>query len=87
MSTTVYATTEGTGPNATAPSGGEVWVTTNAGIATMTQVTGAINPSNYTMSSVSVDANDKTGATAYVGIMGFNVSHVFKTTNAGATWT
>ena len=86
MSTTVYATTEGTGPNATAPAGGEVWVTTNAGIATMTQVTGAINPSNYTVSSVSVDANDKTGATAYVGIMGFKISHVFKTTNAGATW-
>ena len=86
MSTTVYATTEGTGPNATAPAGGEVWVTTNAGIATMTQVTGAINPSNYTVSSVSVDANDKSGATAYVGIMGFAVSHVFKTTNAGATW-
>ncbi len=86
MSTTVYATTEGTGPNATAPAGGEVWVTTNAGIATMTQVTGAINPSNYTVSSVSVDASDATGATAYVGIMGFNASHVFKTTNAGATW-
>jgi hypothetical protein len=86
MSTTVYATTEGTGPNATAPAGGEVWVTNNAGIATMTQVTGAINPSNYTVSSVSIDANDKTGATAYVSIMGFNVSHVFKTTNAGATW-
>ena len=33
MSTTVYATTEGTGPNAIAPAGGEVWVTTNAGIA------------------------------------------------------
>ncbi|MFZ3340761.1 MAG: hypothetical protein WA213_07760, partial [Terriglobales bacterium] len=86
MSTTVYATTEGTGPNATAPAGGEVWVTTNAGIATMTQVTGAINPSHYTVSSVSVDANDKSGATAYAGIMGFAVSHVFKTTNAGATW-
>jgi hypothetical protein len=87
MSTTVYATTEGTGPNATVPAGGEVWVSTNAGIATMTQVTGAINPMNYTVSSVAVDANDATGATAYAGIMGFNVSHVFKTTAAGATWT
>ncbi|MGA9352490.1 MAG: hypothetical protein WBV46_02290 [Terriglobales bacterium] len=87
MSTTVYATTEGTGPNAIAPAGGEVWVTTNAGIAEMTQVTGAINPSNYTVSSVAADASDRTGATAYVGIMGFNVVHVFKTTNAGGAWT
>ena len=87
MSTTVYAATEGTGPNATAPWGGQVWVTTNAGIATMTQVTGAINPSNYTISSVAVDASEATGATAYVGVMGFGVAHVFKTTNAGAAWT
>jgi hypothetical protein len=87
MSTTVYATTEGTGPNATAPAGGEVWVTTNAGIEPMSQVTGAINPSNYTVSSVAADASDATGATAYVGIMGFNVSHVFKTTTSGGVWT
>ena len=87
MSTSVYATTEGTGPNVTTPEGGEVWVTTNAGIEEMTQVTGGINPSNYTISSVALDASDATGATAYVGIMGFNVSHVFKTTNAGASWT
>jgi hypothetical protein len=86
LSTTVYATTEGTGPNATSPSGGEVWVTTNAGVLPMTQVTSAINPSNYTISSVAMDTSDATGATAYVGIMGFNVSHVFKTTNAGASW-
>ncbi len=87
MSTTVYATTEGTGPNATAPWGGEVWVTTNAGIEDMAQLTGAINPSHYTISSVAVDASDATGATSYVGIMGFGVSHVFKTANAGASWT
>ncbi len=53
----------------------------------MTQVTGAINPLNYTISSVAMDTSDSTGATAYVGIMGFNVSHVFKTANAGGTWT
>ncbi len=86
LSTTVYATTEGTGPNVTPAAGGEVWVTANAGIAPMAQATGNINPSHYTISSVAVDTNDATGATAYVGIMGFNVSHVFKTTNAGTTW-
>lgn len=87
MSTTVYATTEGTGPNVTTPAGGEVWVTTNAGIVPMSDVTGAIDPLNYTISAIAVDTNDTTGATAYVGIMGFNTEHVFKTANAGATWT
>ena len=86
LSTTVYATTEGTGPNATSPSGGEVWVTAIAGITPMVQVTGSINPLHYTISSVAMDRSDPTGATAYVGIMGFNVSHVFKSTNAGASW-
>ena len=86
MSTTVYATTEGTGPNAASPSGGEVWVTTNAGIIPMVETTGSINPSNYTISSVAADRSDPTGATAYVGIMGFNVPHVFQTNNAGANW-
>ena len=85
LSTTVYATTEGTGPNAAAPSGGEVWVTANAGITLMSNVTGTINPSNYTISSVAMDTSDATGATAYIGVMGFGVSHVFKTTDAGGT--
>ncbi|MGA9529121.1 MAG: hypothetical protein WBS24_13490 [Terriglobales bacterium] len=87
LSTTVYATSEGTGPNAVPPSGGEVWVTTNAGITPMENMTGAINPTNYTISSVAMDASDPTGATAYVGIMGFNVPHIFQTTNAGSSWT
>ena len=52
----------------------------------MTNITGAINPSNYTISSVVLDSSDSTGSTAYVGIMGFGVSHVFQTTNAGASW-
>ncbi len=88
LSTIVYATTEGTGPNGQPPSGGEVWVTTNAGIAPMAQVTGNINPLNYTISSVAVDSSDPSGATAYVGIMGFlgSGTHVWKTTNAGGSW-
>ncbi len=86
MSTTIYATTEGTGPNAASPSGGEVWVTTNAGIIPMVEITGSINPSNYTISSVAADRSDPTGATAYVGIMGFNAAHVFQTINAGVAW-
>jgi len=88
LSNVIYATTEGTGPNATPPAGGEVWVTTNAATTSLTQATGTINPSHATISSVAIDGNDATGKTAYVGIMGFlgTGTHVWKTTNAGASW-
>jgi hypothetical protein len=81
----VYATTEGSGPNGGFV-GGEVWATTNAATTKMSNVTGAINPQHYTISSVEVDSSDPTGRTAFVGIMGFGVGHVFKTTNAGGAW-
>jgi hypothetical protein len=94
-STVVYAVTDGYGPLSSSP-GGEVWVTTNAGIALMTNVTQNatqnINPNGYAISSVAMDSSDATGDSAYVGIMGFSTpsyptSHVWKTTNAGASWT
>jgi len=90
FSNVVYATSDGLGPNA-GVGGGEVWVTTNASTTLMTNVTGTgisnINPQNYTISSVAMDTTDPTGFTAYVGIMGFGGSHVWKTTNAGGSWT
>jgi len=86
FSSVVYATTDGTGPNAGA-GGGEVWVTTSAGTTQMTNKTGTTNPSNYTISSVAIDTSVANGQTAYVGIMGFGVGHVFKTTTAGGAWT
>ncbi len=85
LSNVVYATTEGSGPNAGA-GGGHVFVTTNAATTQMSDVTGSINPSSYVISSVAIDSSDATGKTAYVGIMGFNASHVFKTTSAGGAW-
>ncbi|MGI9101538.1 MAG: hypothetical protein ACR2IF_03750 [Terriglobales bacterium] len=36
---------------------------------------------------IAIDPHDATGNTAYVAVMGFGTGHVFKTTNAGATWT
>jgi hypothetical protein len=91
FSNVIYATTEGPGPlNGTPPvPGGRVWVTTNAssGTSTWKDVTGSINASGYVVSSVAIDGSDKSGNTAFVTIMGFNVSHVWKTTNAGSTWT
>jgi hypothetical protein len=93
-SSVVYAVTNGYGPLSGNP-GGEVWVTTEAGVTLMTDVTQNatqnVNPNGYAISSVAIDASDPTGKTAYVGIMGFSTpafptSHVWKTTNAGASW-
>ncbi len=86
FSNVVYATTWGYGPLANV-GGGEVWVTTNAATTLPTNVTGSINPSHYAIAAVALDTSDGSGQTAYVGIMGFHASHVFKTTNAGAAWT
>lgn len=86
LSNVLYATTWGYGPFA-GLGGGEVWSTTNAAGASMNNVTGAINPNHYAISSVAIDNSVADGQTAYVGIMGFHVEHVFKTTNAGGTWT
>jgi hypothetical protein len=88
FSNVVYATTWGYGPfNTQLFPDGEVWATTNAAAGTMTNVTGSINPNHYAISSVAPDTSVANGQTAYVGIMGFHVSHVFKTTNAGVSWT
>jgi hypothetical protein len=86
FSNVVYATTWGYGPLANI-GGGEVWVTTNAATTLMSNVTGSINPKHYAISSVAVDTSVANGQTAYVGIMGFHTSHVWKTTNAGTSWT
>jgi hypothetical protein len=89
FSNVVYATTWGYGPLAALGTGGEVWVTTNASAATpaMSNVTGNINPKNYAIAAVAIDTSVANGQTAFVGIMGFHTSHVWKTTNAGTSWT
>ncbi len=88
----IYATTDGPGPlNTTSPTGGHVWVTTNAtaGTPAFNEVSQNLNPSQFPVSSVAIDASDATGSTAYVTIMGFTgvTGHIWKTTDAGATWT
>lgn len=87
FSNVVWATTDGTG--SLSGSGGNVFVTTNAagGTSTFNPVTGAINPGSFPIPTVAMDRSDATGQTAYVGIMGFGVGHVFKTTDAGGVWT
>ncbi len=72
-----------------APLNGHVFVTTNAdnGTASWIDRTGNINPSGYDISDIAISPYDASGRTAYLTIMGFGTSHVFKTTDAGATWT
>lgn len=99
-SAVIYATTDGSGPNnLTTPMGGNVWVTINAAAvsgasSTFTNVTangpggGSINPNQFPISDVAVDASDTTGRTAYVTVMGFTggQGHIWQTTNAGGSW-
>jgi hypothetical protein len=95
----IYATTDGLGPNnPPSPSGGHVWVTTNAAAVSGTSSTfadvtgngpsGSINPNQFPISGVAIDTSDSTGKSAYVTVMGFtgNSGHVWQTTNAGASW-
>ncbi len=86
FSNVMYAGTDGLGP--LAPTGGHLWVTTNAsgGPGTWFDRTGATNPGAFPISGIAVDKSDATGKTAYMTIMGFHASHVWKTINAGTSW-
>jgi hypothetical protein len=90
FSQVVYAGTNGEGPLVSnLPIGGHVWVTTNAdgGPLTWSDVTAAINPQGFPISSIALDSTDPLGNTGYVTIMGFHTSHVWKTTDSGGSWT
>jgi hypothetical protein len=81
--------------------GGHVFVTQSAGTATSASawsdvtsspvvtngLTSVFNPSGYDISSIAVDAHDATGRTVYVTVMGFDVAHLYRSTDAGAHWT
>jgi hypothetical protein len=96
----VYAVTDGLGVNSlSSPPGGNVWVTTNASAISGTSSTFAnvtlngpegasINPNQFPISSVAMDASDPTGNTVYVTVMGFTggPGHVWQTFNAGTNW-
>ena len=86
FSKVVYAGTDGLG-RATNPTAGRVFVTTNAGTTLMVDRTGTINPGLFPIPAIAIDTSDATGQTAFAAVMGFHVGHVFKTTNAGVSWT
>ena len=86
----IYAGTDGYGPLVSGLAiGGKVWVTTGVdnGAASWRDRTSTINPFAFPISSIVIDPADRTGQTAYVAIMGFHTSHVWRTNNAGAWWT
>jgi hypothetical protein len=84
-SNVMYAGTEGLGPLAP---GGHIWVATDVsgGPPAWVDRTGGTNPSGFPVSGIALDQTDTTGRTAYVTIMGFHVPHVWKTFNAGISW-
>ena len=88
LSSVIYAGTNGYGSlMPTTPTGGHVWVSTNpTDENSWADQTGSINPGAFPISSIAVDDADASGLTAYVTIMGFGVSHVWKTTSGGANW-
>ncbi len=67
---------------------GSVFVSTSAdaGPASFTKRVPP-NTGGFPISGIAIDAADASGKTAYITVMGFSVSHVLKTTDAGATWT
>lgn len=86
----IYAGTDGFGPLiSTVPPGGHVWVgqTAPGGAVTWVDQTGPMNPDNFPISGIAIDSSDTSGLTAYASIMGFHVSHLWKTSNGGASWT
>ena len=90
FSKVIYAGTDGYGPDiGSNPTGGRVFVTLDASIPSpvFTEVTQGINPNAFPVADIAIDRSDGTGQTAYAAIMGFHVGHIFKTTNAGTTWT
>ena len=66
---------------------GRIFVTTNAAAGPESWYEATPSDTGYPISSLVLDPADNTGKTAYAGVMGFGVPHVWKTTDAGLSWT
>ena len=79
--------------------GGQIFVNTAANVATsstawtniaassVTNDSAGFNAGGFDVSSIAVDPSDATGQTVYATVMGFGYPHLYRSTNAGATWT
>ncbi len=98
-SSVIYAATSGLGPTEgplQLVSGGRVWISrdASAGVPAFVDTSGNgpqgdINPNQYPISAIALDSSVASGNTAYITVMGYTggAGHVWKTTNAGVTWT
>ena len=66
---------------------GRILVTLNAAAGPDSWYEATPPESGYPISSIVLDTVDGTGKTAYASVMGFGVPHVWKTTDAGLSWT
>ena len=92
----LYAGLAGTADGGTAL-GGRIFRTTAANIATaawtdlsispVTNDANGFNPAGFDISSIATDPNDATGRTVYATVMGFGTPHVYRSIDAGTTWT
>ena len=67
---------------------GRIFVSTAAesGQNSFVDRTAGLAANGYKISSIALDANDPSGNTAVVAVMGFGVAHVWRTSNAGVSW-
>jgi len=63
-----------------------VMSTAQNGTVTWADATQAINPRHFPVSAIAVDPQDASGNTAYVALMGFGSTHVWRTADGGKTW-
>ena len=76
----IFGTTTGNIANSTTP-----W--SDLATSPVTNDPSGFNPGGFDISGIAVDPNDATGHTVYATILGFGYPHVYRSTNAGATWT
>ena len=60
---------------------------TNAAANPVTNDTAGFNAGQFDISSIAADPSDGTGRTVYATVMGFGYPHVYRSTNAGTSWT
>ena len=66
---------------------GRIFVSTNAAAGPESWYEATPSETGYPISSLVLDSADTTGKSAYASVMGFGVPHVWRTTDAGLSWT